>query len=66
MNEAETRAEKIDPKLDSAGWRSDGQVKVYREYQINAGAIRSSGFRDKASVADYVLAYKNQKLASQE
>ena len=63
MNEAETRAEKIDPKLDSAGWRSGGEVKVFREYQINDGAIRSSGLRDKASVADYVLAYKNQKLA---
>ena len=65
MNEAETRAELIDPKLKEDGWdsRTNPEVKIHREYQITAGKIRSSGGREKPLIADYVLAYKNRKLA---
>jgi type I restriction enzyme, R subunit len=65
MNEAETRAELIDPKLKENGWdtKLNPDIKVHREYPITAGKIRTSGGRDSAIKADYVLAYKNRKLA---
>ena len=65
MNEAETRAELIDPKLKENGWDSkvNPDVKVHREYIISPGKLKASGGRNKAVIADYVLAYKNRKLA---
>ncbi len=63
MNEADTRAELIDPMLQSADWRSGGDIRVYREHLINAGEITISGKRKKQLKADYILSYRNRKLA---
>jgi type I restriction enzyme R subunit len=63
VNEADTRAEFIDPKLKQAGWGDVAESRVQREYNINAGEIRSGGIRTGQMKADYVLAYKNRKLA---
>ena len=63
MNEADTRAELIDPQLKDAGWVSGGDVLVQREYNINAGEIKAGGIRAGQLKADYVLSYKNRKLA---
>ncbi len=63
MNEADTRAELIDPKLKHSGWGSVADSRVHREYNINAGEIRSGGIRTGQMKADYVLAFKNRKLA---
>jgi len=65
MNEAETRAELIDPKLKENGWdpKTNSEVKIHREHPITAGKIQTSGGRGKALIADYVLAYKGRKLA---
>ncbi len=65
MNEAETRAELIDPKLKEIGWdgKTNPDVKVHREFPITAGKIKTTGGREKALKADYVLAYKTRKLA---
>lgn len=65
MNEAETRAEHIDKQLEVAGWITSAEtgVRVRREYSINEGEIRSSGIRTGQLKADYVLEYKNTKLA---
>jgi len=63
VNEADTRAELIDPKLKEAGWGDVAESRVQREYNINAGEIRSGGIRTGQMKADYVLAYKNRKLA---
>lgn len=62
MNEAETRAELIDPKLTSAGWGVVADSKVLREYHITAGKIQTGG-RAKPMIADYILVYKNRKIA---
>ncbi len=62
MNEAETRAELIDPWLKACGWGVTEGSKVLREYPITAGKIQISG-RGKRDVADYVLVYKGIKLA---
>ncbi|MBS1533965.1 MAG: DEAD/DEAH box helicase family protein [Bacteroidetes bacterium] len=63
MNEAETRAERIDPKLKACGWGVVEGSKVLREYNITAGKIQTGGGRGKREIADYVLVYKGIKLA---
>ncbi len=63
MNEAETRAELIDPKLKACGWGVVEGSKVLREYHITAGKIQTGGGRAKKLTADYVLVYKGIKLA---
>jgi len=63
MNEAETRAEHIDPALAAAGWGVVAGSRVRREYPITPGCIEGAGKRGKALTADYVLEYRNTKLA---
>ena len=63
MNEAETRAELIDPKLKANGWGVVEGSKILREYHITPGKIQTGGGRGKKEIADYVLVYKGIKLA---
>ncbi|HQT32292.1 MAG TPA: DEAD/DEAH box helicase family protein [Thiobacillus sp.] len=63
MNEAETRAEHIDPLLAAAGWGVVEGSRIRREYPITLGRIEGAGKRGKALTADYVLEYHNTKLA---
>jgi type I restriction enzyme R subunit len=63
MNEAETRAEHIDPALKAAGWGVVEGSRIRREYAITPGRIESHGHRGKPLTADYVLEYRNTKLA---
>ena len=63
MNEAETRAEHIDPALRDEGWAVVEGSRVHREFQITQGRIQVAGKRSKADIADYVLVYRNTKLA---
>ncbi len=63
MNEAETRAEHIDPALKAAGWGVVDGSKVMREYRITEGRLQGAGQRSKPEIADYVLVYRNHKLA---
>ena len=63
MNEAETRAELIDPKLKACGWGVVEDSKILREYNITAGKIQTGGIRGKKTIADYILVYKGIKLA---
>ncbi len=66
MNEAETRAEHIDPSLKAAGWGVVEGSRIRREYPITLGRIEGHGRRGKALTADYVLEYRNTKLAVNE
>ncbi len=66
MNEAETRAELIDPQLTQAGWGIVDGSKVLRERnvcKITDGRIQAGGKRAKPLIADYILVYKGVKLA---
>jgi type I restriction enzyme R subunit len=63
MNEAETRAEHIDPALAAAGWGVVAESRVRREFSITLGRIEGLGRRGKPLTADYVLEYRNTKLA---
>jgi type I restriction enzyme R subunit len=62
VNEAETRAELIDPALRAAGWDVVADSRVRRE-TICPGRIEGAGRRGKPEIADYVLWFRNQKLA---
>ena len=63
MNEAETRAEHIDPALAAAGWGVIEGSRIRREYPITLGRLEGAGKRGVALSADYVLEYRNTKLA---
>ena len=62
MNEAETRAELIDPALKGAGWGVVEASRVRREV-ITLGRLQGAGVRAAQDIADYVLTYRNHKLA---
>lgn len=61
MNEAETRAELIDPALHAAGWGVVTDSRTRREV-ISPGRIIGGGKRAAPKSADYVLDYRNTKL----
>jgi type I restriction enzyme, R subunit len=63
MNETETRAEHIDPALARAGWGVVTGSRIRREFKIALGRIEGAGRRGEALTADYVLEYRNTKLA---
>ncbi|AKB61531.1 EcoAI/FtnUII family type I restriction enzme subunit R [Methanosarcina mazei] len=63
MNEAQTRAELIDPKLIESGWGVVEGSKILREYHLTLGRIQAGGKRAKPLIADYVLVYKDRKIA---
>ena len=65
MNEAETRAELIDPALHAAGWGVVSDSRTRREV-IAPGRIMGGGRRAKPLSCDYVLVYRNTKLATIE
>ena len=63
MNEAETRAEHIDPALKAAGWGVVDGSRVRRDYMIAPGRIEGRGRLANPLRADYVLEYRNTRLA---
>ena len=63
MNEAETRAELIDPLLVAAGWGVVEDSRIRREFKITEGRLEGAGRRGQTLTADYVLTYRNTKLA---
>lgn len=62
LNEAETRAELIDPALKAAGWGVVEGSRIRRE-KITNGRLIGGGKRSKQDIADYVLVFRGQKLA---
>ncbi len=60
--EADTRANRIDPVLREAGWGVVEGSRVHREL-ICPGRITSGGGRANPLSADYVLSYRDRKLA---
>ena len=70
MNEADTRANLVDPKLVAAGWGQLEDSHIRREVSITQGRIIPSGGRgskrSKPVISDYVLEYRGRKLAAVE
>jgi type I restriction enzyme R subunit len=63
MNEAETRAELIDPALKAAGWGTVEHSRIGREVAITLGRLVGNGKRANPEYADYILTYRGEKLA---
>jgi len=61
MNEAETRAELIDPMLARSGWGTVEGSRVLREYQFTDGRLQVGG-RTKPMIADYLLVYRQRRV----
>jgi len=62
MNEAETRQELITPAIRKAGW--DGEAcRIRPEFPITIGRLIGGGQRSKGLSADYVLEYRNRRIA---
>jgi type I restriction enzyme R subunit len=63
MNEAETRADHIDPALVAAGWGVVAGSRIRREFPISPGRLEGKGRRAAPLAADYVLTYHGKNLA---
>ncbi len=59
----ETQRRGIDPALAAAGWGVVDGSRISREYRITEGRLEGHGRRGKPTIADYVLIYRNTKLA---
>lgn len=62
MSEQDTRRQLIDPKLKEAGWEVVEGSRIITERYFTNGRLTQSG-RQAKSRFDYVLIYKNVKLA---
>lgn len=62
MNESQTRLDKIDPKLKASKWSIEVDSKIITEFPITLGKI-SQTVKTRPKKADYILSYKNVKLA---
>lgn len=65
MNEATTRRELIDPQIREAKWGMNETVgsSVLAEHVFTDGRLIGAGQRGSQKKADYILTFKNQKLA---
>jgi type I restriction enzyme R subunit len=64
-NEADTRADLIDPQLNADGW-GIAEASFIRREMICPGRILTGGKRGQSVNSDYVLVYKGRKLAAVE
>ena len=64
-SEASTRARRIDPSLRDAGWDVVPGSLISHE-DIAKGRITADGRRENPMSCDYVLTYRDQKLATLE
>ncbi len=62
-NEAQTRLDLIDPALLAAGWSVVEGSRISVEHNITQGRLVGNGRRAQPLSADYVLIYRNKKLA---
>ncbi|PCJ99172.1 MAG: restriction endonuclease subunit R [Zetaproteobacteria bacterium] len=62
-NEAQTRLDLIDPAIKAAGWGVVEGSRISVEHKITDGRLVGGGRRAQPLSADYVLIYRNKKLA---
>lgn len=63
MNEAQTEHDYIDPALKEAGWGVVEGSKIRKQFPISQGRLLGQGRKTAPLKADYVLEYKNRRLA---
>ena len=64
MNEADTRAELIEPALRAAGWGAVEGSLICREVIAPGRLQGGGGRRSKAPACDFVLTYRGRKPAA--
>ncbi|MFH1007049.1 MAG: hypothetical protein V1800_06025 [Candidatus Latescibacterota bacterium] len=62
MNDAETRAERIDPAIQAVDWGVFDSNSV-RRHVITPACLQAAGTRAQGNLADYPLTHKSQELA---
>jgi len=62
-NESQTRLDYIDPALKAAGWGEVEGARIRVEFPITEGRLIGQGRRKKPLLADYILEYRNKRLA---
>ena len=63
MNEKMTERELIEPSLEASGWGKVEGSKIFKGWSINQGRLLGNGRKARPLEADYILFYKNKKLA---
>jgi type I restriction enzyme R subunit len=63
MNEAQTKHDLIEPALREAGWGKVEGSRIRLEFPITKGRLIGQGKRGTRIFADYVLEYKNRRIA---
>ena len=63
MNESETCDNYITPAIHDSAWRSTDGCRIRREFSVTPGRIQGHGPRGNPLKADYVLEYRNKKVA---
>jgi type I restriction enzyme R subunit len=63
MNEAQTRLDYIDPALKAAGWGVVEGSRIRVEFPITDGRLIGGGRRKQPLQADFLLEYRNKRLA---
>jgi len=63
INESQTEHDYIDPALKEAGWGVIENSKIYKQFPITQGRLLGQGRKSQPLKADYLLEYKNRKLA---
>ncbi len=63
MNEAQTKHDLIEPALRGAGWGIVEGSRIRLEFPITKGRLIGQGRRATRIFADYVLEYKNRRIA---
>ena len=63
MNEKNTERELIEPSLEASGWGKVEGSKIFKGWSINQGRLLGNGRKARPLEADYILFYKNKKLA---
>lgn len=62
MNEAQTRQDLITPAIKEAGWEHE-DCYIRAEFPITKGRLIGGGQRTQSLSADYVLEYRNRRIA---
>ena len=63
MNEKMTERELIEPSLEASGWGKVEGSKIFKGWSINQGRLLGNGRKARPLEADYILFYRNKKLA---
>ena len=63
MNEKNTERELIEPSLEASGWGKVEGSKIFKGWSINQGRLLGNGRKARPLEADYILFYRNKKLA---